>query len=392
MGWSAPLYRRAAAIACVCAMLAICARAADAQTNNQANTQTGSSDGFGVAPSPAPTMPVQQSSLASAQDVPQTGTISQSGVQSASGSIAQQGASQLSPMSPAQNSTGQNPAGQNSNGQTPGPAPQSVVVDTPVPTATQVAAPAAPRPAGTPYGFNPMPWDSQTGTSYGMAPLPTVPQPYGMAPLPGGPAGYPQGGAQPIGNPMAYYTPTGPTGYGGPAMSGYILGPGDKLHVSVYGEDDLTGDYQIDSSGLVRLPLIGTMRAAGFTAQALEAQIGGALAQGYLKNPRVNVEMNTYRPIYVMGAVNRPGEYAFVANMTALNAVAFGGGFTDKADNSTVYVRHEGSPTEEELPANQLTRVWPGDVIRVKSTWFWDAMDVFAPLAGPATLAAAAFH
>ena len=93
-----------------------------------------------------------------------------------------------------------------------------------------------------------------------------------------------------------------------------------------------------------------------------------------------------------MGAVNRPGEYAYVANMTALNAVAFGGGFTDHADNTTIYVRHEGSPTEEELPANQLTRVWPGDVIRAKTTWFWDTMDAFAPIAAPAAIAAAAFH
>jgi polysaccharide export outer membrane protein len=179
----------------------------------------------------------------------------------------------------------------------------------------------------------------------------------------------------------------------GPALAGgYSLGPGDKIRVSVFGEDDLSGEYQIDSSGMVRLPLIGTVRAAGFSTAALENAIAGALAQGYLKNPRVNVEVSTYRPFYIIGAVNKPGEYPYVANMSALNAVAFGGGFTDQARQSTIFVRHEGSTTEEEVPASQITMIYPGDVVRVKTTVFWDAMNVFSPIAGPAVLAAAALH
>jgi polysaccharide export outer membrane protein len=155
----------------------------------------------------------------------------------------------------------------------------------------------------------------------------------------------------------------------GPGVnSGYILGPGDKLHVRVFGEDDLSGEYQIDGSGLVRLPLIGTLRAAGYTAPILENTIAGALAQGYLKSPRVNVEITTYRPFYIIGAVNRPGEYPYVDNMSALNAVAFGGGFTEQARESTVY---------EAVPASQVTRIWPGDVVRVKTTFFWEALNIF---------------
>jgi polysaccharide export outer membrane protein len=173
--------------------------------------------------------------------------------------------------------------------------------------------------------------------------------------------------------------------------SGYVLGSGDKVHVSVYGEDDLSGEYQIDGSGMVRLPLIGTIRAGGSTAPALGVSIAGALAQGYLKSPKVNVEITAYRPFYIIGAVNRPGNYPYVANMTALDAVALGGGFTDKARESTVYVHHEGSTHEDELPASQVTRIFPGDVVRVKSTVFWDAMDAFAPIAAPAAIAAAAF-
>ncbi len=70
--------------------------------------------------------------------------------------------------------------------------------------------------------------------------------------------------------------------------------------------------------------------------------------------------VTAYRPFYIIGAVNRPGEYPYVANMTALNAVAFGGGFTDQARQSTVFVRHEGSTHEDEVPANQITRIYPG--------------------------------
>jgi protein involved in polysaccharide export with SLBB domain len=191
---------------------------------------------------------------------------------------------------------------------------------------------------------------------------------------------------------------TDPNGYyasssnGQGINSGYLLGPGDKLHITVYGEDDLSGAYQIDGSGTVRLPLIGSLRAAGSTAPALESAIAGALAQGYLKSPRVNVEITEYRPFYIIGAVNHPGTFPYVNNMSALDAVALGGGFLDTAQQSVVYVRHEGSTIENEIPADQLTHIWPGDVVRVKTTLFWDAMAIFTPVAGPAVLAAAALH
>ncbi len=171
--------------------------------------------------------------------------------------------------------------------------------------------------------------------------------------------------------------------------AGYQLGPGDKIRVTVFGESDLSGEYQVDGSGMVRLPLIGTLRAAGYTAPNLEQGISGALADGYLKNPRVNVEIATYRPFYIIGAVNRPGQYAYIDHMNALNAVALAGGFTDQAVQSTLYVRHEGSMVEEPVRTNQLTLVVPGDVIRVKTSFFWDAMNLFAPVAGPAAIAAA---
>lgn len=174
--------------------------------------------------------------------------------------------------------------------------------------------------------------------------------------------------------------------------SDYQLGPGDKIRVTVFGESDLSGEYQVDGSGMVRLPLIGTLRATGATAPALEQGIGAALADGFLKNPRVNVEIATYRPFYIIGAVNRPGQYPYVDHMNALNAVALAGGFTDQAVQSTLYIRHEGSTAEMPIQTRQLSAVQPGDVIWVKTSLFWEAMNMFAPVAGPATIAAAAFH
>lgn len=176
------------------------------------------------------------------------------------------------------------------------------------------------------------------------------------------------------------------------AHGDYRLGPGDKIRVTVFGESDLSGEYQVDGSGLVRLPLIGTLRASGATAPALEQDIAAAFADGYLKTPRVNVEISTYRPFYIIGAVNRPGQYAYIDHMSALNAVALAGGFTDQAVQSTLYVRHEGSAREEAVPASQLARIAPGDVIRVKTSFFWEAMNMFAPVAGPAAIAAAALN
>ena len=127
------------------------------------------------------------------------------------------------------------------------------------------------------------------------------------------------------GDPYAYYQQETS---GRTDTADYVLGPGDKMRLIVFGETDLSGEFTIDGSGFVRLPLIGQVRAAGYTSQQLEAAIGGALAQGYLKQPRVSVEVSTYRPFYIIGAVNRPGQYPYVDHMNALNAIALAGGFT----------------------------------------------------------------
>ncbi|HEY2835529.1 MAG TPA: polysaccharide biosynthesis/export family protein [Rhizomicrobium sp.] len=193
---------------------------------------------------------------------------------------------------------------------------------------------------------------------------------------------------------MPYAMPPQPIAYQVDANQGsaYRLGPGDKIRLTVFGETDLSGEYQVDGSGMVRLPLIGTLRASGATAPALEQNVTAALEAGYIKAPRVNVEITLYRPFYIIGAVNRPGQYPYVDHMSALNAVALAGGFTDQAIQSSVYIRHEGSATEQAVETGQLAHIEPGDVVRVRTSPFWEAMNLFSPVAGPAAIAAATWH
>jgi polysaccharide export outer membrane protein len=253
----------------------------------------------------------------------------------------------------------------------------------PIPGYTPPAAPASAPPQQLRGGFETAPVlpERQPQGAYGYVPLrQTAPSP---------PPRQPE-----LRNSAATYDnprPNDPRDPNGAARinAGYQLGTGDKIRVTVFGESDLSGEYQVDGSGMVRLPLIGTLCATGYTAPDLEQGISSALADGYLRNPRVNVEIATYRPFYIIGAVNRPGQYAYIDHMNALNAVALAGGFTDQAIQSTLYIRHEGSAVEQPVQTSQLSHIEPGDVIRVKTSLFWDAMNLFSPIAGPAAIAAA---
>lgn len=160
----------------------------------------------------------------------------------------------------------------------------------------------------------------------------------------------------------------------------YRLDTGDKVRVIVFGEDDLGGQFQIDDSGFIRLPLIGQLKAAGLSPRDLETQIASALANGYLNQPRVSVEVTDYRPFYIIGEINKPGQYSYVNDMSALNAIALSGGYTVKASDSWVYVRRNGQKEEVRLAADATTKIHPGDVVRVPPTDFWAAITFAGPL------------
>jgi polysaccharide export outer membrane protein len=151
----------------------------------------------------------------------------------------------------------------------------------------------------------------------------------------------------------------------------YRLGPGDTLRVTVYGQPDMSGDFQISDNGFADLPLIGQVKAAGTTISEFSAGVTKQLADGYLLNPKVSVEVTNYRPFYIMGEVNKPGGYPFVSGMTILNAVVLAGGFTYRADDSKVVLHRKGSDKDIRVDANDATIVVnPGDIITVKERFF----------------------
>lgn len=154
------------------------------------------------------------------------------------------------------------------------------------------------------------------------------------------------------------------------SSSTYILGPNDRIRVKVYGEQDITGEYEIDSAGSVSIPLAGHVKAAGLTTRQVERGIAAALSKGIVRDPRVNVEVAAYRPYYILGEVKKSGEYPYRNGLTVLDAVASAGGFTYRANEDKVYLRRSGSTTEESYPLAAPVLVYPGDNIRIPERYF----------------------
>ncbi|MBU6462978.1 MAG: polysaccharide export protein [Bradyrhizobium sp.] len=155
-----------------------------------------------------------------------------------------------------------------------------------------------------------------------------------------------------------------------PTAGTYLLGPNDHVRVKVYGEPDITGEYEVDTSGQISVPLAGHIRAEGLTTKQLEHAIVSALAKGIVRDPRVNVEVALYRPYYILGEVKKSGEYPYRLGLTVMDAVATAGGFTYRANESKVYLRRAGANAEEVLSLDNPVPVFPGDNIRVPERYF----------------------
>lgn len=149
------------------------------------------------------------------------------------------------------------------------------------------------------------------------------------------------------------------------SLDDYKLGSGDKLRVIVFEEEGLTGEFQVDGSGLVSMPLIGEIRASGQTVRQFEVAVEEALRGGYLRDPRVSAEVLDFRPYYILGEVNRPGTYPYISGLTVFNAVATAEGFTYRANQRHVYIRRAGENDERRHPLNSTIQVNPGDTIRI---------------------------
>jgi protein involved in polysaccharide export with SLBB domain len=150
----------------------------------------------------------------------------------------------------------------------------------------------------------------------------------------------------------------------------YRMGSGDKIRVITFGEEALTGEFSIGGSGMVSLPLIGEVKAAGLSVSEFQGQVESKLKEGYLKEPRVSVEVLNYRPFYILGEVEKPDTYPYTNGLTVLNAVATAGGFTYRANTKRVFIKRSDSTVEQEFPLSTSTLVAPGDTIRVGERFF----------------------
>lgn len=153
-------------------------------------------------------------------------------------------------------------------------------------------------------------------------------------------------------------------------IAAYTLGSGDKIRVTVFGHEDLSGEFEVDGSGNVSLPLIRNVKAEGLTVRQLEQTIAERLSPDYLLNPSVSVEVLNYRPFYIYGEVTKPGSYPFVNGMTVVNAVAMAGGFTYRARTGSVRITRGNEPNRKQISADKDTPVLPGDVIEVPERYF----------------------
>jgi polysaccharide export outer membrane protein len=155
------------------------------------------------------------------------------------------------------------------------------------------------------------------------------------------------------------------------AMEGpYRLDSGDRLRVVVFGQDGLSNTYAVDANGSVTLPLIGAVPARGLTTAELSQAISGRLRQGFVREPHVAVEIEAYRPFFILGEVTNPGQYPYVANMTVETAVAIAGGFSPRAYKGDVKLSRtvDGIVTRGKVPL--IYPVQPGDTINVAERWF----------------------
>ena len=237
------------------------------------------------------------------------------------------------------------------------------------------ANPAAPSPYQPAPAYAAAPtYAPQAMPAYGMATTPTYAAVTGQtytAPAYAAPA-YTTAAASPYGGyPGAAVTAyAAPAAYAPPQQAPYTLDSGDRLRVVVFGQDGLTNSYVVDVSGDIAMPLIGSVAARGLTTDQLSARIAGLLRQGYVRDPHVAVEVEAYRPFFILGEVTQPGQYPYVANMTVETAVAIAGGFTPRGYKREVVISRNYGGQAYRFKTPITAQIQPGDTIQVEERWF----------------------
>ena len=174
-------------------------------------------------------------------------------------------------------------------------------------------------------------------------------------------------------SPRATYAPA-PAVYAAPMPvvhdRAYRVDAGDRLRVVVFGQEGLTNSYAIDAGGAITLPLIGSVPARGRTPAGLAAEITAKLRNGYIRDPSVAVEIEAYRPFFILGEVAAPGQYPYVPNMSVESAVAIAGGFSPRARRDRVTLTHTDSSGSMRVVVPLGTSLSPGDTVMVGERWF----------------------
>jgi polysaccharide export outer membrane protein len=159
-----------------------------------------------------------------------------------------------------------------------------------------------------------------------------------------------------------------------PGLSGrqqiYRLGAGDRVKITVFGEPDLTGEFEISSDGVLAFPLVGEVPSGDLSPRELEMRLVALLKDGFLVNPRINVEVINYRPFFILGEVSKPGGYPYVNAMTVITAVALAGGYTPRANRREMTIVRTTNQKREELQGKEDTPLLPGDIITVRERFF----------------------
>jgi polysaccharide biosynthesis/export protein len=150
----------------------------------------------------------------------------------------------------------------------------------------------------------------------------------------------------------------------------YRLDAGDRLRIVVYGQEGLINSYSVDAAGIVTLPLIGSVPARGSTPAELAAAITSRLQNGFIREPYVAVEIEAYRPFFILGEVAAPGQYPYVPNMTAEAAVAIAGGFTPRAKRNVVFITRSNQMGQTRIVASPNAPLSPGDTVTIGERWF----------------------
>ena len=150
----------------------------------------------------------------------------------------------------------------------------------------------------------------------------------------------------------------------------YRLDSGDRLRVVVFGQENLSRTYTVDGGGFISMPLIGAVKSRGSTTFELEDRIASKLRSKYVKDPKVTVEVQNYRPFFILGEVRRPGQFPYVSGMTVQTAVAIAGGYTERARENKVKLTRGKNGQEQTLKVSGNHPVRPGDTLYVMERIF----------------------